>query len=99
MDLLQGIKDMEEESLSQSPGESIPSMDDMPIPSVEDLLKALDGFTGMSEEEKESLRAQLQAGGMQNLVANEGFTFQQFLVLISLLLVVAFIFGKKSIVK
>lgn len=94
MDLLQGVKDMEDDQMPVlTEGEEIPSMDNMAIPSVEELLKALDGMTGLSDEDKESLRAQLTSGGMGSL-PGAGLSFSQFFVLISLLLVVSCIFGK-----
>lgn len=95
MDLLQGVKDMEDDQMQVlTEGEGIPSMDNMAIPSVEELLKALDGMTGISEEDKESLRAQLTSGGGIGGLPATGLSLSQFFILVSLLLVVACIFGK-----
>lgn len=92
MDLLQGVKDMVDEE-SQEPR---PVPKDIPLPSKEELLKMLEGMTGMSEQDKIELRSQLlgQTKGFGPRDVNPASS--QMLILIGLLLVIAAIFGKIS---
>ncbi|GLV36398.1 uncharacterized protein CBL_08889 [Carabus blaptoides fortunei] len=99
MDFLQGVKDMDHEE-AEAQAEDIVNnvnMADMKMPTVEDLLEALDGMTGMSDEDKQSLRDQLTGKGDGQMpfgmpAPAQGVTYQQMLILFSLLLFVACIF-------
>lgn len=94
MDLLQGVKDMEEEQVAEVASEMPQGI---PLPSKDELLKMLDGMSGMSENDKDELRAQILGRGPR------GFGHQdvnpassQMLILLCLLLIIALIFGKEQ---
>lgn len=103
MDLLQGIKDMDHEQAATQADEIVnnDNMGNMKMPTVEELLEALDGMTGMSDEDKQSLRDQLtgKSGGQMPFgipAPQQEATYQQMFILFSLLLIVACIFGKNE---
>lgn len=81
------------------PPNAIPGFDGK-LPTPEELLEMLDSLSGLSDEEKAKLREDLlnnaRTGGQQQQVAGSGVPIQT-LVLLSLLGLVALIFGKYSI--
>lgn len=102
MDLLYGLQgaaaaaaDEDMTIEDELPEGGIPPMDGK-LPSAEELLKMLDGMTGLSDEDKESLRADL----LKNINGENAFApppaepfTSQALILFAMLALVALIFG------
>ncbi|XP_015523417.1 uncharacterized protein [Neodiprion pinetum] len=108
MDLLYGLRGAMAESSEDATIEdelpdfdpsSIPDVNPSQLPSPEELLKMLDGMTGLSDEDKESLREELtrniQGGNSfgQNLPPPAAPFTSQALMLLALLAVIALIFA------